>query len=376
MDTARVSSIDSSQTQIAQQQPGVSPTTGASAADHAGETITVTPSDADVAHYAAGDIVAIAEVIIWPLTLLVVAIAFRRDIGTFFTRALSRLKAVSVGGLSFELSEQSAQPILGRDAAVDIRHAGTENNVNDSTLRSFYAQIASRTPLEFAVVDLGQGNEWLTSRLYILSVILKRMRGLRAVVFVNTLNSIRGHYVGVCKSDAIRWRLAQSYGRYEAALAAGELRAWSGTVAPVAPVQANQRIDNDDGRFMNPDAAAELLRGFLAAIQVPLRPDASIDPGPWQELTRTPPISPGESPTFFENAEWLDTALTEKLLEGVLDPIAMPFNEFQLADHAARTRIVFEHRAPWLSLVRADGRFHGLIDRSRMVEALAGTNVP
>ena len=81
---------------------------------------------------------------------------------------------------------------------MDVRHAGTENNVNDSTLKSFYAQIEATSALELAIVDLGQGHEWLTSRLYILSVILTRMRGLKAIVFVDNANNSHGRFLGIC----------------------------------------------------------------------------------------------------------------------------------------------------------------------------------
>jgi len=112
------------------------------------------------------DIAGIIQVIAWPLLLFILAVVFRKQLSGIFSYAASHLKSISIAGVSIELTERTAQPMIQTGgAAVDVRHAGTENNVNDSTLRSFYAQIEATSALELAIVDLGQGHEWLTSRL-------------------------------------------------------------------------------------------------------------------------------------------------------------------------------------------------------------------
>jgi hypothetical protein len=346
-----------SRIQIAQQQPA---TPGTITTDRPGVIINVAPGGAAPKSTQGGldDVAGIVQPFIWPLILLILAIVFRRTIADFFAGAASRIKGVSFAGVAIELVPQPAQSLFLTDAAVDIRHAGTDNDVNDSTLRSFYEQISSREPLEFAVVGLGEGREWLTSRLFILAVILRRMRGMQAVVFMDTAENGQDHFVGVCASDLVRWRLARAYPKLEAALAAGEARVWSQLNAAGGPIQVSP-IDDDQGRFTDSGNAAELLRGFLAAIQVPAPPPN--DPGPWELLDQG----------IFEHAEWLDAPLLEKLLAGALDVEAMGFDAFQLADRSARVRAVVEHRGSWLPLVRTDGRFHGLIDRTRVVQSLA-----
>jgi len=374
--------------QLAQQQPTPSAAPSVTATDRPGVVINLPPGGPapKSAQRGLDDVASIVQPLIWPLILLVLAIAFRRTLADFFSGAASRIKGVSFAGVAIELVPQPAQSLRLTDAAVDIRHAGTDNDVNDSTLRSFYEQIGSRTPLEFAVVDLGEGREWLTSRLYILAVILKRMRGMQAVVFIDTANNVQDHFVGICASDVIRWRLARAYPKLEAALAAGESRVWSQPNMMLV-AQATPPIDDDQGRFTNSNNAAELLRGFLAAIQVPVPPVNY--PGPWEPLEATPrgrrgragiieqappPAGAGAAvakPKIYEYAEWVDVPLIEKLLAGALDDEAIQFDAFQFADRSARVRAVVEHQGHWLPLVRADGRFHGLIDRTRVVQSLA-----
>ena len=156
----------------------------------------------------------------------------------------------------------------------------------------------------------------------------------------------------------VRWRLANEFPKYEEALASGEIRA-----AAQAPAQAF--IDGDDGHFADRNKAAELLRGFLTGVQSsPVAPIQQAEL--WQSLEVQPP-----SPAVFEYAKWIDTPLIEKLLEGALDNVAVSLAQFQFASREARLRIIFDHKGTWVPLVRADGRFHGWIDRRIVVETIA-----
>jgi hypothetical protein len=344
--------------QVAQQQAPAPSRAGATPAENSSVTINVnTPIPPKGA-----ELVGLLPVIVWPLVVIILAIVFRRQLRGAFTYVASNLKSFSVAGVSIELSERSAPPMVeAGSAGVDIRSAGTEHNVNDSTLRSFYEQIEVTSPLELAIVDLGRGHEWLTSRLYILSVILKRMRGLRAVVFVDDASDVHGHFVGICSSEVLRWRLARMFPIYEEALASGELRAANlPRIPPERPF-----FDNDEGRFGDRNAAAELLRGFLHHVQKPAL-NAGETAAWWQAL---------ENPAVFECAKWIDAPFIERLLVGALDMAGVPLSQFQFADSWTRSRIIFEQRSPWMPLVGFDGRFHAWIDRSAVVESLARRNL-
>jgi hypothetical protein len=342
-----------------QQQPPAQAEIGLPAASTVTINFNTTPVASRDTSEAAGDIAGILQIIAWPLVLLALALVFRRQLRRVFTHIASNVKSVSIAGVSVELAERTAPPIVeAGGAAVDIRQAGTENNVDDSTLRSFYEQIEAISRLDLAIVDLGSGYDWLTSRLYILSVILRRMRGLQGVIFVGGAEDLRGRFIGICSIEVVRWRLAREFPRYEEALASGNLRA----VQPQGLPQA--LIENDEGR-LNREAAAELLRGFLEAVQRDVAPPPG-EQADWQELK----VQPGEAPVW-ERANWIDAALVERILGGALDVDAIPVSQFQFADAKTRTRIVLEHAGPWVPLVGIDGRFRGWIDRSVAVESLA-----
>jgi hypothetical protein len=72
-------------------------------------------------------------------------------------------------------------------------------------------QIQGQGPSDYAVIDLGSGRSWLTTRLFVFAILLRRMRALRALVFVETQDGIAQRFLGVALPDTVRWRLAREY---------------------------------------------------------------------------------------------------------------------------------------------------------------------
>ena len=301
--------------------------------------------------------------LIWPVVALLLAGLFRKEIAALLGGRGARIKSVSFAGFSLELADGGAAPMYAAKTDIDFRSAGTQHDVNDSNLRSFLEQIGSRERMPYAVVDLGGGREWLTSRLFVLAVIMKRMRGMRAVVFVESRDAKPRSFLGVVRAEHIRWRLARWYPHFEAALVLGEQRAWGGPVPPAAlqGAQLRQRIDNDEGRFQSPDGAAELLRGFLAALQQNVPPPQQ-DRENWQELATPGAIT-------FEYSQWLTSDLADRLFGELMQRNAIEQRDLAKLDDAGRMRLLAEHTGEWIAVLR-DREFQGLIDREKSLEAI------
>jgi hypothetical protein len=296
--------------------------------------------------------------LLWPLLALIALLLFRKQISDLLSgRGTSRIKSLSFAGFSLELAAPMAALIDTTLAATDIRKAGSEKDVNDSTLRSFYEQISLRRRLDYTVVDIGVGADWLTSRLYVLAVIMRRMRGIKFVVFVASDADGTRRFLGMCDARELRWRLARWYSRLEAALAAGEARACA---SPSAPLQI---IDNDEGRFTSTESAAELLRGFLTAMQASVPPSPP-EPQRWQMLA----AKPGEPPVF-EYAEWLTQDLLERLLGETLKRESVELRDTKNLDEAATKRMFAQKKGDWIILTQ-DAQFYGVIDRRRYLESM------
>jgi hypothetical protein len=339
------------------------------------------------------DIAALVGALALPVVLLVIFLWYREPLSVFLRELPARLKSVSVGGVSLELATATPTSLSTlQDVRVDLRRAGTPADVNDSTLRGFYAQIGEVSRIDYAVVDLGTGGEWLSSRLFILSVILRRWRGLRAFVFVHTVEQSRRRFLGVCDADRVRWRLAARWPRLESALAAAELRLWGHpwvgpdvqpgaqqpqlqlSLHPPAPGQHPPAIPgfgdptlgllqivDDEGRVLSgeyPEPAANLLRHFLDAVQ---RPAVTAHPE-WQVLPSNPNLS--------EHAVWLTAESLEDALGDALDRRSLRLADLQGWSEEFRLRAVLEHPAEWVTVVRDETVFDRLINRGQVLEEL------
>ena len=134
----------------------------------------------------------------WPVSALVMAFAFRRPIAAFVTALGTRVTKLSVFKVELELvpaTSATSTPLLD-----DIHTATTSAPISDSS-RMMLEQVQSGTLADYATIDIGTGDEWLTSRLFIAATMLERMRGLQvmahlpALFFVHPVPQIRAEDV-------------------------------------------------------------------------------------------------------------------------------------------------------------------------------------
>lgn len=333
------------------------------------------------------DLAALAAALAWPLLILGIALLYRDPFLGLMRDLPRRLKSVTLGSVGLEFSASSLQTLALPQARVDLRQGGTAADVNDSTLRGFYDQVRDSSPIDAAIVDLGTGGEWLSSRLYALSIILTRMRGLRVLVFVDSSGGVGGHFIGLCDSRSVRWALARAWPLYESARAAAELQVWGHPYGHTAPGQSiafgldasgmpvtvlpngsggSPEIANLQGRTVDwqgsPEPAAQWLRAFLSAIQGRVAPPVP-DHADWVDLPSTPGV--------WERGAWLNTRGIAGLLgPGLLHPVIREA-DLQGWSDPLRLRAVVELRGDWVAVLGEAGRLDRLIDRRAALESIA-----
>jgi hypothetical protein len=237
---------------------------------------------------------------------------------------------------------------------------------------SLFTELSSAGASDYIVADLGRGDQWLSSRLYVFVVVLQRMRGLRSVVFTTTKGDETGVFVGMADPADVRWALATACPWLESAFA----RAYA-QIAPAANSPPTPFIVSGDGA-LEPWTANNLVRAFLTELQYPPAPSAvppaaapplpPILPGPpeWIEL----PGTPGQPPTW-EHATWLSVGFLEQILgpSGLVRDFA--FTDSPDVPVEERARAIARRPGETVALITATGRFAGLVDRRAMLEALA-----
>jgi hypothetical protein len=223
---------------------------------------------------------------------------------------------------------------------------------------ALFDEISEPRPADYAVLDLGSGGHWLTSRVFIFSVLLQRMRGLRCVVFVETVGESRRQFIGLATPQEVRWALGRRYPWLEIAYA----QAYA-TALGQHPLARDALVMPPDG-MLPASVANSTASSYLAAIFRPAGTGPDQGPGSdTDEWTEIPDYG-------WEHAKWLDGARAERVLDAVLGrsttrvSVSSPSPE-QAAELAASTGLFIA------VLGEPSLRFQQLIDRGALLEDMA-----
>jgi hypothetical protein len=99
--------------------------------------------------------------IAWPLAAAIAFLALRAPLAQFLAGLGSRVTKLSLFQVELELSQAKAQPLVSVSLE-QIRQPNVSVLLSDSAA-SIFQQLAIPGSADYAVVDLGNGEEWLTS---------------------------------------------------------------------------------------------------------------------------------------------------------------------------------------------------------------------
>lgn len=195
------------------------------------------------------DIIAITSAVIWPIMVLILAIAFRKALEDLSKGIVQRVKGVSIPGwLSIEFSVLTEGEVeWSTDIISDVRHL-SESPSFMSGAEELVDQLRGHTHSDYAVFDLGEGRWWLDSRLYLFGILLHELRELRYLVFVENTPQGTREFIGVAEARVMRHAFATRF-------------PWMEEAFTNAYSAVNSRFDG----------ASELIRLYLADIQDSLK---------------------------------------------------------------------------------------------------------
>ena len=157
-----------------------------------------TPSDwaESLSHYA------------WPITVLAILLVYREAISKFLRVIGERATEISFGSwASFKLPVLTESPI-DQDVAAFKQIEGTQ--LSESYIKTeLFKQFRSADKKEYAIINLGKGREWISSRLFIFAVMLQRMKALKCIVFVSETDQSANRFLGWAPIDSVRWSFAR-----------------------------------------------------------------------------------------------------------------------------------------------------------------------
>ena len=129
----------------------------------------------------------------WPFLALVGLLLLHKPLGQLLTDIGKRASEISVGVLSLKLPTVPEAPVGG-----DVGAFKTMEGIqiaNDSAKTALFKEFRTPGYRQFLVIKLGNGKEWLSSRLFIFALMLQRMKGIRAIVFVESVSTAAGNSI-------------------------------------------------------------------------------------------------------------------------------------------------------------------------------------
>jgi hypothetical protein len=302
------------------------------------------------------DIPALLTAITWPLTALIIFLAYRKHLPDLVGGLTSRITKLGIAGVEFELAvAKPYEPDSDKsNAAAEFWHKAVSSQVSDSTATTFFNQLNEGGAADYAVVNLEQGQAWLTSRLYIVSILYAQIKGVKAFVFIETEGGIRKRYIGWASTNKIRWALEARY-------------QWLGNAYKEAYKQLlinGAQIVSENGRLgdtynsNNVYKSIDLLREFLQQIQSPTPPPMDIKE--WINLDSTPPV--------FEHGRWITGELLEKRLGNSLNKGYIRSSELRAKPAKEQLSLIVAIPDSFIAVITDDYRFEYMLDRTRLIE--------
>ena len=298
----------------------------------------------------------------WPVAALVIALIFWRPLSDLIRSG--RITKFSIFNVGIELTPATSAPET--QLLSEVRDASVAY-VGDSS-RALLTQVQSNRPANYAVIDLGTGEEWLTSRLYVATIMLSRMNGAQVLVFVETAGMTRRRFVAVASIRHLRWALARTYPWLEKAW----MSAVSGAFQNADPMAAI--VTSDEGGF-EPQTAMAITNAFLRLLQMyPAQPPAPVKRGSGAGASPAPSVMPSPGWVRFddgreEHAAWV----TRELLTSLIPTSAFQAWAPAMTDEprVKRIRSVLRRGGDFTALLDDDRSFIRLVNRRTLIDEVA-----
>jgi hypothetical protein len=277
----------------------------------------------------------VVKAIAWPLIAGFACILFQKPIGDFLTGISARASKIGAFNVTIELATlPDAQRWSG--PGLDDLKEEFPAAASDSS-GGLFRSIAETTHADYVVVDLRDGDAWLTSRLFILTTLISRVRPIQRIVF---LDGPAAAFLGECSPASVTRALARNYPWLEEAY-----------ISALVSVNNNAIVLRDRVSLVGqiaPNEASLVLTNFLTNVRqyggVPLKG--------WTTLAN-----------YHEHADLISTESLVHLLGKSLNRI--PVVRDPSEDGTTTARTLLRHDEDYVAVVDMAGSFLRLVDRRK-----------
>lgn len=277
----------------------------------------------------------------WPATTIFACIVFYGPLSRLVETLGRRITKFSIFKVDIELDRLTKAVSLG--ATVEsLRKVA----VSESGIAPIVAGVVKSGSADYLVVNIGNdGDDWLTSRLFLLAAILERSRAVKCVVFLDKAE----RFVGAATARDIRSSIGAHYLAYEAA--------FTSAYGPL-PLDQNMFRSGLNEKLINRLSNGFLKNNLVSRTNLPA-PDIG-----WVRLQHE-----GGLPPTWEFADWVTAASLKDLLGQDLLTQSIVADIGRVSPQATKSLIKLS--GPLIAVVSSDGVFREICDRHAVVESVA-----
>lgn len=286
--------------------------------------------------------------IAWPIVAVVALLVLHKPIGRFLEDIVKRVTKLSAFDFSIEFATISSPPPPWEDPTINEGFTLIGGVATSTTIQTLFKQIRNDTTWHYLIVDIGKGERWLVSRLFLFIVILQYMGGLRCVAFVESKDETIRRLLGIAHPDRVRIVLAQKYPWFNQAL----VEAWSAKVFPILAAPLPK------------DKAEHIVNAFMQNPQIQLSDAPKDSKDEWEQLR--------PNTNLWEHTKWLDLQrVNDDLRDIFYDRDACQYTDSPDTPVSERNKAVLRRQVPFVALVNEKGELKGLVDRYERLDKLA-----
>jgi hypothetical protein len=271
-------------------------------------------------------VIEVSRAVAWPAFAAFALHQLRAPLGGFLEAIGHRATKIGAFNVSVELAQSVLRPVA-LPQLDPLKKDGLQ--VQEPGSLSFF-NFASDKRVPDVIINLGAGNEWLTSRLFLIAALLPRFAGLKCIVFCNGASG--RHFLGLAQLDAVRATLARRYPHFESALVSAQTM----TMPNLAGVQE----------------VNEIARNFLLQLRAA---------GPMTDAVEV-------DGQYWERAAWLKPELLSDVLDEHLVTDAV---RYRAAAPQESMKDLLREETPFAALVTGNRQFFAVVDRYELLQAFA-----
>ncbi|HPH34258.1 MAG TPA: hypothetical protein PLU94_02090 [Methanoregulaceae archaeon] len=333
------------------------------------------------------DIAAILSAIIWPIVVIAILVFYRKEIPTVFKWLKSHVKKFEFQGISIELAEANGYSLDWSATEHDLRSQATFTDVGSSSeMPHFLSQITEGGKTEYAIVNLSNGKKWLSSRIFIMTILYTQMKGIEGIVFLEKTDYVRKKFLGWAEPITIIKAFGKRYTWFEKEYISAYSEIFSGfittsdnelpkTQKDKERIQGYFTINRDGDLFFEhftPEVRINIMIKFLNSIQKKRSEIPSDKLYEWVRIDSNPEETDQD---IHEHSRFIDADKLEEILGNGLFRPAVSEHDLDSMNVRERVRKILSYPYRFVAVTSENGRFEYLVDRNKLIEQLVKNEV-